>query len=133
MELDSPARQRLCLAAVSILTAWAAVFRSSGLNPPTLWNDDVWVASLTRLDSVVDALLVPTAVPPAFLSALWVTHRIVPDPELALQLVPFMCALHHSRMRRTVRVPPFSIPRVGRHGNVLGRAEPEHLSLFGFR
>ena len=93
MKLDSRARGRFGVLAVLLLTAWAALFRSSGLNPPTLWNDDVWVAALTRVGSIVDALLVPAPVPPAFLGTLWIAHRFVPDPELGLQLVPFICAL----------------------------------------
>ena len=71
-------------------TAWT---RASGLDPRSFWFDDVYVASLTRLDSLATAVSVPAPAPPGFVGALWIAGRLVPDPEIALQLVPFLSAL----------------------------------------
>ena len=80
------------IAAVGAIVARTAWTRASGLNPQSFWFDDVWVASLTRLDSLWAAVVVPALVPPAFLGALWITARLISDPEVALQLIPFVGA-----------------------------------------
>lgn len=71
-------------------TAWT---RASGLDPRSFWFDDVYVASLTRLDSLATAVSVPAPAPPGFVGALWISGRLVSDPEIALQLIPFLSAL----------------------------------------
>ena len=79
--------------AISAIVARTASTRAVGLDPQSLWYDDVWVASLTRLDSFGTAVLVPAPVPPAFLGALWIAARLISDAEVALQLIPFVGAL----------------------------------------
>ena len=85
---------RLAFVAVSsVVTIWTGYVRSAGLDPHTLWHDDVWVASLTKLTSLTTAVAVPAPVPPGFLAILWVSKRLFQDPELSLQLLPFLCSL----------------------------------------
>lgn len=79
--------------ATAFVTAWTAFVRSPGLNPRSLWFDDLWVASLTRLESLIDAVSLAVPVPPGFVAILWCCRRLVPDPELAVQMAPFLAAL----------------------------------------
>ena len=79
--------------ATAFVTAWTAIARSAGLNPQSLWFDDLWVASLTRLESLIEAVSLAVPVPPGFVAILWCCRRLVPDPELAVQTVPFLASL----------------------------------------
>jgi hypothetical protein len=80
----------LVYAALILAAAWA---RSGGLNPATLWYDDVWVAVLTRVSSPLELLDIPAPGPLGFLSALWGMRRLISDPEISLQVLPFACGL----------------------------------------
>jgi len=80
----------LAYLALMLAAIWA---RGGGLNPATLWYDDVWVAVLTKVSSPVDLLDIPAPGPLGFLSALWVVRRLIEDPEISLQLIPFVCGL----------------------------------------
>jgi hypothetical protein len=75
---------------IMLAAAWA---RAGGLNPATLWYDDVWVAVLTKVSSPTELLDIPAPGPLGFLSVLWVARRLVEDPEISLQLIPFICGL----------------------------------------
>lgn len=90
---DTRSRSKAFLAAIVFVTAWAAFLRAPGLNPQSLWFDDLWVACLTRLPSLVDAAGLAVPVPPGFVAMLWCCRRIIPDPELAVQAVPFVASL----------------------------------------
>jgi len=80
----------LAYIALILAAVWA---RGGGLNPATLWYDDVWVAVLTKVSSPVDLLGIPAPGPIGFLSLLWVARRLIADPEVSLQLIPFICGL----------------------------------------
>ena len=80
----------LAYLALVLAAIWA---RGGGLNPATLWYDDVWVAVLTKVSSPIDLLDIPAPGPLGFLSILWVARRMIEDPEISLQLIPFICGL----------------------------------------
>ena len=46
-----------------------------------------------KVDSLFEAVSLQVPAPPAFIGALWLCKRFVPDPELSLQLVPFCASL----------------------------------------
>lgn len=71
----------------------AAIVWAQGLNPPTLWFDDVWVASLAKLSSFWAVVTAPAPTPPGFLALEWLLHRAIPDPELSVQVLPFAVGL----------------------------------------
>ena len=78
---------------IGLVTIWTGYVRAAGLNPHSLWFDDLWVAAVVKLDSLFEAVSLPVPAPPAFLGALWLSKRLVPDPELSLQLVPYCASL----------------------------------------
>lgn len=51
------------------------------------------VGGLTRIDSPATAVAVPGGAPPGFVVVSWLGARVVPDPEIALQAVPFAAAI----------------------------------------
>lgn len=79
--------------AVSLVTIWTGYVRSVGLDPHSLWYDDLWVAAVVKVDSLFEAVSLQVPAPPAFVGALWLSKRLVPDPELSLQLVPYCASL----------------------------------------
>ena len=87
-----------------LLIAATAIARFPGLNPASLWWDDLWVGTLAKA-SLCEALTVPNPSPPGFLFVLWILRRLVPSPEWSLQLFPFLCGL---------AVIQVSCPRKGR-------------------
>lgn len=72
---------------------WTGVRWASGLNPETLWSDDVAVACLAKVDSLWSAVSVTAPLPPVFVALLWVTRRVVADPEVSLQIWPYVFGL----------------------------------------
>lgn len=72
---------------------WAAGSRMGALNPQTLWSDDVAVACLAKLDSLWTAIAVPAPLAPGFVALLWIARRAIADPEVSLQVLPFMLGL----------------------------------------
>ena len=78
---------------VGLVTIWTGYVRSAGLDPHSLWHDDLWVAAVAKVDSLFEAVSLQVPAPPAFVGALWLSKRLVPDPELSLQLVPFCASL----------------------------------------
>lgn len=80
----------LAYATLLLATAWA---RRRGLNPGALRFDDVWVAVLTKSSSIFSLAAVPTSEPLGFVATLWIARRVISDPEVSLQVVPFLCGL----------------------------------------
>ncbi len=74
------------------LVASAGLARAIGLSPRTLWHDDLWVAALTRL-SLADMLSATMPVPQGFLTLLWTARRLFTEPEVAMQVVPYVAGL----------------------------------------
>lgn len=79
--------------AALLVVAWCAWRWSSGLNPETLWFDDVWVGVLAKQPSLAAALSTPAPTPPGFVFLSWFALRLFGDPEWSLQAVPFAAAL----------------------------------------
>ena len=80
----------LTVAAVLVRSAWV---RAGGLNPHSLWVDDLVYAAIIRNTDLLESLSVPIHVAPGlFLIWRWL-HASIPDLELALQALPFVCAL----------------------------------------
>lgn len=80
----------LAVAALVIRSAWV---RAGGLNPYSLWVDDLVYAAIIKNPDVLGSLTVPIHVAPGlFLIWRWL-YFCVPDLELALQALPFACAL----------------------------------------
>ena len=78
---------------IGLVTTWTGYIRSAGLDPHSLWHDDLWVAAVVKVDSLFEAVSLQVPAPPAFIGALWFSKRLVPDPELSLQLVPYCASL----------------------------------------
>jgi hypothetical protein len=74
---------------VAVIVALGAVFRSSCLNPDSLWLDDVWQALLCRA-SLSDQLRFSSSSPIGFTIILGLLSRLVPDAELGFQLPIFV-------------------------------------------
>jgi len=79
--------------AISFYVLAAYVMRQSGLNPNSLWLDDQWVATLIKNESWIDILSIHAPVPVGFLIIIKFFHSIINDPELSLQIFPFLCGL----------------------------------------
>ena len=92
---DAASRRELIFArcALAAIVLAAVLARAGGLNPSTLWFDDVWVAALAKLPSAWAALSAPAPAPPGFVLLLWGVDKIGLDPEWGLQFVPFLAAL----------------------------------------
>ena len=93
--VDAASRRELMFArcALAAIVLAAVLARAGGLNPSTLWFDDVWVAALAKLPSAWAALSAPAPAPPGFVLLLWGVDKIGLDPEWGLQFVPFLVAL----------------------------------------
>ena len=79
--------------AISFYVLAAYVMRQSGLNPNSLWLDDQWVATLIKTETWIDILTIHAPVPVGFLIIIKFFHSIINDPELSLQIFPFLCGL----------------------------------------
>src|SRR5438094_1052797 len=84
--------QRCIITSYVLVVAATAIARLPGLNPASLWWDDLWVATLAKA-SLREAIITPATTPPGFLLILWLFRRLIPDPEWSLQLFPFLCGL----------------------------------------
>ena len=80
----------LCYGLLLLRTALAW---SAALDPFSLWHDDVWVAVLTKCHSLKELLSLKTPAPPAFTAALMGMSRLVADPEVSMQIIPFAAGL----------------------------------------
>ena len=91
---DRPSlRKALVVGAYAALVLTACLARANGLDPASLWFDDVWTGALMKTPSVPEMLRLQTHIPSGFLVAVRLATHIVPDWELALQAVPFLLSL----------------------------------------
>jgi hypothetical protein len=83
------------LGSAVILTLWTAFTRASGLNPSTLWADDVKLATLARSGAFWTTPGTPfsATVGPGFLGMIQLGTSVVSDPELSAQIGPFLLGL----------------------------------------
>src|SRR5262249_10044937 len=68
-------QQRFIIASYVLLVAATALARLPGLNPASLWWDDLWVATLAKA-SLREALTIPAPTPAGFLLTLWLVRRL---------------------------------------------------------
>src|SRR4051794_7138547 len=79
----------LVVCGYAIVLAVAVRSRAAGLNPPSLWDDDLWVGLIVKHARPVDLFTYAASVPMGFCAVLEAFAWIVHDPELSLQLFPF--------------------------------------------
>lgn len=88
---NAAARALLLLAGV-VVVARALAARLPGLDPASLWYDDLILASAVRAD-FWSMLTVPLHVSPGLLVVWRGLYALFPDPEWSLQLLPFVCGI----------------------------------------
>ena len=71
----------------------AAAARLPGLNPPSLWHDDLVYGSIIRSERFLDMVTAPIHVAPGPLVVWRWMYALFPDPEWSLQLMPFACGI----------------------------------------
>lgn len=86
------------LRAVLVLAGGAVVVRTvaarlPGLNPGSLWADDLVYAAIIRSDRFLDVVTAPIHVAPGPLILWRWLYTLFPDPEWSLQLLPFVCGI----------------------------------------
>ncbi|MYH27514.1 MAG: hypothetical protein F4137_01365 [Acidobacteria bacterium] len=79
--------------AVAAVAGRAAMARVPGLNPGSLWYDDLVYAANIRSVEVWDMIAVPLHVGPGLLLIWRGLYALFPDPEWSLQLLPFASAI----------------------------------------
>ena len=84
-------RGGLVLAMVAVIVR-AVVERLPGLDPASLWYDDLIIAAVLRTD-FWSMLTVPLHVSPGLLVIWRGLYALLPDPEWSLQLLPFVCSI----------------------------------------
>ena len=84
-------RGGLVLALVAVIVR-AVVARLPGLDPASLWYDDLIIAAALRTD-FWSMLTVPLHVSPGLLVIWRGLYALFPDPEWSLQLLPFLCSI----------------------------------------
>ena len=77
------------LAALAAVVARAVVARLPGLNPGSLWYDDLVYAAIMRTDDFWSMITAPLHVGPGLLVIWRALYTVFPDPEWSLQLLPF--------------------------------------------
>lgn len=82
----------LALAGVAVLVRTVAA-RLPGLNPGSLWYDDLVYAAIIRSDRFLDVVTAPIHVAPGPLILWRWMYFLFPDPEWSLQLLPFVCGI----------------------------------------
>ncbi len=80
-------------AALAALTLSTCLARLPGLNPESLWYDDLAWAAITRAQDLTSIFRAATHAPPGFLAMLWVFRVLFRDPEWSQQLLPFVCGI----------------------------------------
>ncbi len=86
-------RKSLLVGAYVALVTTAFLARVGGINPTSFWFDDVWMASLMKTANVGEMLQLQAHVPWGFLLLSRLMTGLVPDQEMALQLIPFLMGL----------------------------------------
>lgn len=79
--------------AYAALLAWTAYRYSAGISPPALGQDDLWVGFLVKHATLADLLVYEAPVPMGFIAAQQLVFPWIADPEVTLQIVPFVCSL----------------------------------------
>ena len=92
-EQHSPAGRLVFAVVVAGVTLGVILARLPGLNPESLWYNDLAWATLTRADSLRAMLRIPSHAPPGFLALLRVSRDLFSDPEWSVQLPPFICGV----------------------------------------
>lgn len=75
------------------LMAWAAVRWDSGLSPPALGQDDLWVAFVIKYATSGDLLIYEAPIPMGFVAAQQLVSPWFSNAQLSMQIVPFLCGL----------------------------------------
>ena len=88
---NATVRGGLVLALVAVIVR-AVVARLPGLDPASLWYDDLIIAAALRTD-VWSMLTVPLHISPGLLVIWRGLYALFPDPEWSLQLLPFVCSI----------------------------------------
>ena len=71
----------------------AVAARLPGLNPSSLWHDDLVYGSIIRSERFLDMVTAPIHVAPGPLVVWRWMYALFPDPEWSLQLMPFVCGI----------------------------------------
>ena len=82
-----------CIPLRAVRIVRALVARLPGLNPPSLWHDDLLYGTIIRSESFLDMVTAPIHVAPGPLVLWRGMYTLIPDPEWALQLLPFVCGI----------------------------------------
>ena len=82
----------MALAGVAVIGR-ALTARLPGLNPPSLWHDDLVYGAIIRSESFFDMVTAPIHVAPGPLVVWRWMYALLPDPEWSLQLLPFVCGI----------------------------------------
>ena len=77
---------------VIVLTVVALITRSPGLDPPSLFIDDLWQGLLSSMP-LGDQIRLRSSSPIGFTALLGAALRLIPAPELSLQVAPFLAGL----------------------------------------
>ena len=85
-------RAGLALAGGAVVVRTVAA-RLPGLNPPSLWHDDLVYGAIIRSESFLDMVTAPIHVAPGPLVVWRWMYALLPDPEWSLQLLPFVCGI----------------------------------------
>ena len=85
-------RAGLALAGGAVVVR-AVAARLPGLNPPSLWHDDLVYGAIIRSESFLDMVTAPIHVAPGPLVLWRGMYTLIPDPEWSLQLLPFVCGI----------------------------------------
>ena len=85
-------RAGLALAGGAVVVR-AVAARLPGLNPPSLWYDDLVYGAIIRSERFFDTVAAPIHVAPGPLIVWRWMYALFPDPEWSLQLLPFVCGI----------------------------------------
>lgn len=75
------------------LLAWVGSRRLAGLGPPALGQDDLWVGFVVKYASLPELFTYEAPIPMGFVAAEQLVSPASTNPELGLQIVPFLCGL----------------------------------------
>ena len=81
------------LLAVAAVTVRALFARLPGLNPGSLWYDDLVYAAVIKTENLWSLVTAPLQVPPGLLIVWRAFYELFPDPDWSLQLLPFICGI----------------------------------------
>ena len=85
-------RAGLALAGIAVVVRTISA-RLPGMNPPSLWLDDLVYGAIIRSASFLDMVTAPIHMAPGLLVVWRWMYALLPDPEWSLQLLPFVCGI----------------------------------------